>query len=243
MIPTDWITLAAAVLAFVTSIITLILTLSSQKKTRYINIVTSSRIQWIGNLRESISELISLLPEDTKKLEKHQSEKQPLLEKLSKCKAKIALYLNPNDDIDKKILSLVNELYLYSRYYHASVDCLVMLDNGSNDYDSAMLDYFLSVLTKESFASIAGKYYDINKIKKLNSSFTPELSGADIHCLVSEISTYLTHIIHPKAINQEVILVIKEKAEELSSNVALYLKDEWQRVKEESKKSFKATSN
>jgi|GEM_PF-3424550 len=107
-IPT--IQLIAIIVTFITAVISLIISIRSSRRTQFINTVTSSRINWIGELRELVSEYISLVYIYDKKPILKGSELMGYLDKILKLDARITLQLNYKDDEDKKIIKKVNML-------------------------------------------------------------------------------------------------------------------------------------
>lgn len=100
-------------LTFLLGISNLIITLYLNRRTTFINTVTSERVKWIGKLRENISNYVGLTHYwfvshrdiDPQKLE-------DILQDLRIFRYHITLQLNPNPDaiIDQKITRLVKEI-------------------------------------------------------------------------------------------------------------------------------------
>ncbi|MBB5066093.1 hypothetical protein HDF15_004465 [Granulicella mallensis] len=107
-------TLLGIILVFVMSATNLALTLfytwRNTRKTNFINTVTSSRIEWIGSLREKMSNFIATaialkyIPANDPRAENKRVE-------LDSLRYSIFLHLNPDTEPDKEIQSLVLDLH------------------------------------------------------------------------------------------------------------------------------------
>lgn len=109
-----YITLVGIAITFVVSMASLILGISNSRKTIFINSITSSRIKYIQDIRNSISEYCGLfyrykiLYDQSPELS---AEKLEVLKSIDKLKYQIMLYLNPEDKIwDQKIINLIEKL-------------------------------------------------------------------------------------------------------------------------------------
>ena len=109
-----YITLVGIAITFVVSMASLILGISNSRKTIFINSITSSRIKYIQDIRNSISEYCGLfyrykiLYDQSPELS---DEKLEVLKSIDKLKYQIMLYLNPEDKIwDQKIINLIEKL-------------------------------------------------------------------------------------------------------------------------------------
>lgn len=110
----DIITLVGIGFTFVVGATGLVIGILNSRKTTFINSITSSRIKYIQDIRNSISEYCGLLyrykilydmsPELS-------NEKLEVLKSIDKLKYQIMLYLNPEDKVwDEKIIGLIEEL-------------------------------------------------------------------------------------------------------------------------------------
>ena len=57
----DSLTVLIVILTFITSIFSLVFSVRNNKAVHYINSVTKNRVEWIGNLRDTISKFLSIL--------------------------------------------------------------------------------------------------------------------------------------------------------------------------------------
>jgi len=96
---------------FLIGITNLIYNIRINRKTSYINTITSSRIKWIGKLRESISKFCGLTLHWVKgTVLKGSPQEQNLLEEIDLLRVLIELQLNRKDPKDNEIISLVREI-------------------------------------------------------------------------------------------------------------------------------------
>lgn len=114
MTTTEIVTLIGIGLTFTIGIFNLVVTFRNVRKTTFINSVTSSRIKYIQELRESISRFCALTHSYSNRISKLSYEQYWELHKESDTlKFLIRLYLNPEDDYwDSRIISLIDELML-----------------------------------------------------------------------------------------------------------------------------------
>lgn len=114
MTTTEIVTLIGIGLTFFVGIFNLVVTFRNVRKTTFINSVTSSRIKYIQELRESISRFCALTNSYSNRISKLTYEQYWELHKESDTlKFLIRLYLNPEDDYwDSRILALIDEIML-----------------------------------------------------------------------------------------------------------------------------------
>ncbi len=117
-----YITVIGIVVVFITTVvnlgITLFFTWKNTKKTNFINTVTSSRIHWIGSLREKMSSFIATAialnyakePIEGMSINGVKDAEQMRIE-LDILRYSIFLHLNPRDEPDKEIQALVLEIH------------------------------------------------------------------------------------------------------------------------------------
>jgi len=107
----DVVTLLGIIFSFLVGSAGLIISLRNSRKTTFINSITSSRLKYIQDIRNGISEYCGsfyrykILYDADPKLS---NEKLDILKSLDKLKYQIILYLNPEDKIwDDKIIELI----------------------------------------------------------------------------------------------------------------------------------------
>lgn len=104
----DAIALAGIAVTFVVSVANLVYSLRTNKRTMFVNTVTSSRLKWIDSLRDEVSEFIAVtarlsdLATPPEKMGELLLQRDTLLHQ-------IALHLNPLDSEDQKITMIANQ--------------------------------------------------------------------------------------------------------------------------------------
>ncbi|NEZ45463.1 hypothetical protein, partial [Paenibacillus alvei] len=106
----EWITLGAVIVTLAVGIINLLSSIWTNKRTTFVNAVTSERVKWIGQLRELISEYLMLAAYyDEKPLLKGEELKK-YFEKLTFLKYRIKLHLNQEGEMDQEINELIEKI-------------------------------------------------------------------------------------------------------------------------------------
>lgn len=116
MTTAEILTLSGIGLTFIIGVFNLFLTFRNVRKTAFINSVTSSRIKYIQDLRESISKFCGLAHSYANKVYKLEyKEVWELHKEADNLRFLIRLYLNPEDDYwDNKIINLIDEIIIKS---------------------------------------------------------------------------------------------------------------------------------
>ena len=122
--PKDYVTLLGILFTFLIGIINLFNSLFTNKRTVFVNAVTSERVKWIGQLKELLSEYLSITSFYEQKPFLEKEELKIYFERLIYLKNRIRLHLNPTDEKDKKIVELIDKinnkifnLYEFREYY------------------------------------------------------------------------------------------------------------------------------
>lgn len=107
----DIISVAGIGVTFAVSTTTLIYTMISNKRTSFVNTVTSSRLKWIDSLRDKVSEFIAVTARlaDTKH-SCDEKELGALLRERDMLLHQIILHLNPHDEEDQKIRRFADQV-------------------------------------------------------------------------------------------------------------------------------------
>jgi hypothetical protein len=101
----DVIALMGITLTFFVSVANLIYSLRNNKRTTFVNTVTTSRLKWINSVRDAVSEFIAVTMRVSDQAA--QSEKiEGLLLQRETLLHRIVLHLNPSDDEDLRIKTL-----------------------------------------------------------------------------------------------------------------------------------------
>jgi hypothetical protein len=114
MTTTELVTLIGLGLTFTIGIANLIITIRNAKKTTFINSITTSRIKYIQELRNTIAELCSLVTSYKLRISKlDYADHFELLKQTNKLKYLIRLYLNPADEYwDNQMLALTQQIVI-----------------------------------------------------------------------------------------------------------------------------------
>jgi hypothetical protein len=103
------VTLAVAVANFIYSV-------ANNKKTRFINTVTTSRIKWIDSLRDKVSAYISVTIRllNPEMVQREADAISSLIRERDTLRQQIILHLNPDDEKDNAIKTSVNQVFTLS---------------------------------------------------------------------------------------------------------------------------------
>lgn len=133
----DLIAVAGIGVTLVVSTINLVYSLWSNKRTLFVNTVTTSRLKWIDSLRDEVSEFIAVTarlssrvpPSDEESPETLSLQRDTLLHQ-------IVLHLNPHDPEDQKIRILVDRVRELTDRGASNelADGLVRLRDATGDY-------------------------------------------------------------------------------------------------------------
>jgi hypothetical protein len=110
----DIITAIGIGLTFAATVWNLLYTLSSNKKTRFINTVTSARIDWIQRLRGNISRYAGLAHHWSVTPIPDRETARKIQEESDVLRQEIRLQLNPYDQADLRLMALVEEIPKYT---------------------------------------------------------------------------------------------------------------------------------
>ena len=131
----DLIAIVGIAVTFLVSAANLAYSLWSNKRTFFVNTVTTSRLKWIDSLRDKVSEFIAV----TTRLVSPSGEKDlgALLLQRDTLLHQIVLHLNPNDPVDNKLKALVGRVRELTDHGKASeilADELMQLRDATGTY-------------------------------------------------------------------------------------------------------------
>jgi len=134
----DLIAIAGIGVTFLVSSANLVYSLWSNKRTVFVNTVTTSRLKWIDSLRDKVSEFIAVTVRllDTESTSEQNSVGTLLLQR-DTLLHQIVLHLNPHDPKDQRIRTLVDHVRdLTDRGVFSSelADGLIQLRDATGDY-------------------------------------------------------------------------------------------------------------
>lgn len=214
--------IAGIVTAFI-GVITLWSNFRTNRKNLFVNTVTAERVKWMGQLREHVSEFLTLVTyHNEKNIDADQKERNEYLDNVLRLAAKIKLHLNHLDRKDQKIIKIVDEF--------------------TNDIRKIFETTILEKLTEEELIDllIEPKRPEIDKeIKKRTSNSNKKqkrpLDMNGISKIQDEVFIEYGKLVIEEFKNDNETLRkrMDNNPKKLLSLTQAYLKDEWNRVKKE----------
>ncbi len=105
------IAIAGIGVTLVVSFLNLVYSLRSNKRASFVNTVTTSRLRWIGSLRDKVSEFIAVTDRLLRTRSPHSEEDSgALFLQRDTLLHQIVLHLNPHDPEDQRIKTLVDHV-------------------------------------------------------------------------------------------------------------------------------------
>ncbi|MEH6949730.1 hypothetical protein V7068_22345 [Bacillus sp. JJ634] len=228
--------LAAIITGIITALIglsTLIYTMRNNRKTLFVNSITSERVKWMGQLKEYVAEFISLASfYNEKPILEDAKEKGEYLDKIVHAKAKINLHLNYRGDEDKKIMKLVDKM---SENIMKTYDALALLKKSDKEKVAYVLEKNKEQLDKRIFSKMdkiieedikSQNHRDANSFNKIASDIIRESQNEEIEIFNDRFKKEFSQLKSELQNNSDILLQLTQK----------YLKEEWNRVKEEAEK-------
>ncbi|HGH1669868.1 hypothetical protein [Bacillus thuringiensis] len=220
--------------AFITAIVTGIITgliglltlwynLKNNKKTLFVDTITAERVKWMGQLREHISEFLTLVTyHNEKNILNVQKDKSDYIDNVVRLAAKIKLHLNYRDRRDQKILRIVDEFVNDIKELYLTVSLY------EKDPEQRM-EQLIEPKNPEIQEEIARRCSNLAKKKKRG------LTSTEINDIMDTVFTEFIHKIneHSKKEAKALRIRLETNTSKLLSLTQAYLKDEWNRVKEE----------
>lgn len=225
------------ILTFLASIMSLYFSVRNNKAVHYVNAITKSRIEWIQKVRELISDFVAIASVNEGHVFIHgDKEINEFNNKLYRYTTEIKLLLNYSGKLDKRIIKSIETIANLSREFY--VYLYLCEEIGDSD---------LSIQEKDEIVSNSelGKRFLCHFIK--SCGYTIEKSEQYDLLESIRIKNILQEMRNNKVISEDADWVvgiglqiigireeIERKIEELSKEVHIYLKSEWNRVKYES---------
>ncbi|MCU5656268.1 hypothetical protein [Bacillus mycoides] len=232
---TNIVTITGITLTFLVGVVNIFITKSTSYKNRNVSTVTTQRINWMGVLREYVSEYISLIENfDTKALEQDSKDHSDYFQSVIKAATKIKLHLYYSGREENEIINIVEKLKdnmfeLYKLVYHYS-ECEPY--RNLEKYDVILEDKNLKIFHKK----FGQKAKDENE-QYITSSNEFTLDGEnsdDNHNDVNDKRLKLISEAYSEAL-EEIRDTILRSSNDLVLKSQNYLKNEWSRVKKEAK--------
>lgn len=224
-----------AVVSIITSIVTTIMNSNRTKKTTYINTITSNRIKWMQDLKELIDNIIRKTQvSNYSPIYNHMKEKIQYFDELSSIRNKIFLHLNYKGYIDEKIMTNVNVLYNRIEIIY-EMDSFLKMEN-ENDKIKYFFKHYNTDIFKQlcELAGITPSY--INEIINFFQK-NDELSQEWTKVMNKQIMKFNDKF---RGAPRKIASEIQNLHNELVMFAQIYLKLEWDRVKDESKSKLKS---
>lgn len=163
MTTAETVTLVGITLTFFVGVFNLIITFRNVRKTAFINSVTTSRIKYIQDLRESISRFCALTYSYKNRVYKLKTEEVWELHKeADTLKFLIRLYLNPEDKYwDSKIITLIDQILLKSdKDPQSDIDELITLTQYllKLEWEGAKRESEIGIISDEEKRGLYNKY-------------------------------------------------------------------------------------
>lgn len=220
--------------AFITAIFTAIVTgliglltlwynLKNNKKTLFVDTITAERVKWMGQLREHVSEFLTLVTyHNEKNILNKQEDKSDYIDNVLRLAAKIKLHLNYRDRRDQKILKIVDE-------FVSDIKKLYLTVSLYEKEPEKRMEQLIEPKNPEIQKEIARRCSNLAKNKKQG------LTSAEINDIMNTVFTEFIHKIneHSKEEAKALRIRLETNTSKLLSLTQAYLKDEWNRVKEE----------
>lgn len=220
----DFVTLAGILLTFIVGVCGVIIGIRSNKKTIFVNAVTTERVKWMADLKQLLSEYLSLISYYEDKPFYEGAEKVTFFERLLYLQNKIKLHLNYEDSTDEEINQLIDKINIKIFGLYESKKVLVLPANKRLESipEEKMQKYIENVISKDpkglSFEQIV-KQKDpdvfINFINKVLIEINRDYRAKYGYQGRDELIGYTNDLV--------------EKSRR-------YLKSEWEKVKDEAQK-------
>jgi hypothetical protein len=136
MASSDIVAITGIAVTFAVSVANLIYSLRTNRRTIFVNTVTTSRLKWIESLRDKVSEFIAVTTRLSEAAAPSE-DRGALLVQRDTLEHQIALHLNPIDAEDLKIRTLVDHVRELTGRQGASGDlsvALILLRDATGNY-------------------------------------------------------------------------------------------------------------
>ncbi len=112
MEPKDKIALLGIAATFIVALVNLIYAIRNNRRTVFVNTVTTSRLKWIDSLRDKVAAFIAVTVRilNPETIQKEQQDVNALLRERDTLMHQIILHLNPNDAEDQAIRDSVEQV-------------------------------------------------------------------------------------------------------------------------------------
>ncbi|MYL47741.1 hypothetical protein GLV94_19055 [Virgibacillus halodenitrificans] len=213
--------LLAVLATLIVGVINFFVSRSNNKKTLFVNAITSERVKWIGQLKELLAEYLSLTIYYKDKPFLEEEALTDYFERLIYLKERIKLHLNYIDEKDEEINKLIGVIYkkIFGFYEMRKIMQLEPHDRFESLCPEDKQEYFDQVLRKRVNEESLKKIMLEKDPEVLKSIYTEVMKEAN-----KEIKKEFGYKGRDDLIQCTELLVDKSR---------IYLKHEWERVKDE----------
>ena len=234
----DALTAIGIILTFLASIISLYFSVRNNKAVHYVNSVTKSRIEWIDKLRVLSVDFCNACDLNGYKeiLCKNQTPNIENIDNIKKSSMQIKLMLNYSDELDAKIIKVMDKLEKLTSIFYDIFECInhYLDEDGHIDYDRYSIQ---NLYDKEIYVQDF-----IERFCKWKNIQIDELSFYNRQSVIKEcIKKIKLDDILWKELNINFVADSDSVLRDIEYNIRLftkyiqiYLKAEWNRVKYES---------
>lgn len=215
--------IATAIATGVIGLLNLWYNLKNNKKTLFVDTITAERVKWMGQLREHVSEFLTLV---TYHIEKNkdatQKDKSEYVDNVFRLAAKIKLHLNYLDRKDQKIIKIVDE-------FTNDIKKIFEAASLGDPLEDEVMNELLEPKQAEIDIEAKKRYEDFTE-KHQRPLTMEEMARIDRFVFKDYQALVLNEI---KRENEALIKRMDTNPQKLLSLTQAYLKDEWNRVKAE----------
>ncbi|WLR52452.1 hypothetical protein LC040_06000 [Bacillus tianshenii] len=219
----EFITLVGIILTFVVGLINIFVTLKNNSRSLYVNAITSERVKWMGQLKELVSEYLSMTTVYDDKPTLEGKEFADYIERLIYLQNRIKLHLNYTDPKDEEINDLISKI-------NNKITGLYEMKNLLNLSDEEKRKELISPKFKKYFEEVAEETIGVEEAKRY---FMGEQQlGVDfINNVIKKINEDIK-----KKYGYEGKRDLDNHLNDLVEKSRVYLKEEWEKVKKEANK-------
>lgn len=226
-------TVMAALIGAAIAMISLYYTRKHNRKTLFVENITSERVKWMGQLKEYVAEFISLVSfYNEKPILKDAKEKGEFLDKVIHTQSKIQLHLNYKDETDIEIMQLVEKM---TKNVMNTYEIFTLLKQSDKEKIAYVLEkhkeqlnnrILLKIEQMGKETSTTNNFLDIKSALKTIENIVRESKREEIQIFNNQFKKEFA------TLKQE----LQSDTKTLSGLTQEYLKEEWNRVKLEAEK-------
>lgn len=220
----QWVTLGAVLVTLIVGLINLFSSLRTNKRTTFVNAVTSERVKWMGQLRELISEYLQLTTYYERKPILKGKEHDDFFERLVYLQHRIKLHMNHTGEPDREINELIKRINEKIFEIYQANDLLKIPPEDR-------LQHLLSSSNETFKKKLIQKQKEGTLSQVLNSEESKENVIQFLNEIIEEYNKEFKQKNGYSGRNQ-----LEKDVQDLVDKTTEYLKIEWERVKDEANK-------